>query len=508
MAESAEIELKLAVVSGRPSDVARMLPSADFERVQLDDEYFDTPDTELRRRGLLLRVRREADRWLQTLKSSGRLPELVPNRGEWEVELARGGARPRPDLERFDTAPLRELLRGGLDPARLGAVFRSRVERRRGVLTHGASRIEVALDDGEIQARVDGEKRRIAVAEVELELKDGEPHDLLDLAQHLVERRKAPARLVPALRSKGERGYALALDGQAAALRASARGFSAGLRAEMTTAEALRAVLRRGLAIVVANADALRDAPNSELIHQTRVALRRMRSAIRLFDRRHSDFPDELADRLRWLAGALGQARDWDVLLDSTLPTMLEDPRGAAAVGHLQKAAERKRKGAIEQAVRAVRARRYAKLILAIARWTVTVPPVQTPSLADVAAALLDELADRTFTRARGFARLTMHQRHRVRIHAKRLRYALDLLSVTLPERAAADYIDALSDLQDTLGELNDATVAVVSLSSLTRERRVTRALDAWLQQLEADDVKAAAGRIAALARRSRPWSR
>jgi inorganic triphosphatase YgiF len=508
MAEPAEIELKLAVVSGRPHQVARMLPPAEFEQVLLDDQYFDTPDAELRRRGLVLRVRREDDRWVQTLKSSSRLRELVANRGEWEVELARGGARPGPDLKRFDAAALREVMRAGFDAARLGAVFRSRVKRRRAVLSHGASRIEVALDDGYIQARVDGRKRRIAIAEVELELMDGDPADLLDLARHLVDQRKGPARLVPALRSKGERGYALALDDQAAALRASARGFAAELRVAMTTAEALRAVMRHGLAIVVANADALRDAPNPELVHQTRVALRRMRSAIRLFDRDHGDISAELADRLRWLAQALGQARDWDVLLDSSLPAFLEHARDAVEGGDLQKAAERERKRAIARTIRAVSARRYAKLVLALARWTVTAPPLATPTIGEVAAPLLDELADRMFAKARGFARLTTHQRHRVRIQAKRLRYALDLLSVALPERAAADYIDALSHLQDALGELNDVTVAVVSLTSLTGKRGIRRALKAWQQQVESGDVRAAAGRIAALERRSRPWSR
>lgn len=504
MSSPAEIELKLAVVSGQPRDVARLLDLKRRERVNLEDAYFDTPDALLRRRGLVLRVRREGDRWLQTLKAAQHSRTLVSERGEWEVELGRGGEPPVPDLTRFD-GDTPDVLASQFDPARLVPVFRTQVERERGTVLYGASRIEAALDEGELQARADGKQRQRRVCEVELELKAGQPADVLGLARELVGRCKGKATLVPAIRSKAERGYALAFDGAPVVARASARGFTATLRSGTPTAEALRAVTRHGLTIVVANADALREDAKSELVHQTRVALRRIRSAVRLFDRGHQDLGSRLATQLHWLAQTLGQARDWDVLVGTTLPTIAPqmDPD---AHQRLRADAVRERKRALARAVRAVSSHRYAGLVLGIAQWTLTPPEASAP-LAQVASTLLDDLADRMFAAARGFARLSTHERHRVRIRAKRLRYALDLLAVALPGRAASDYIDALAELQDTLGELNDASVALHLLSELAERRTMRRALDKWHHGLETAYLKTAVARIGALARRSRPWN-
>jgi CHAD domain-containing protein len=275
----------------------------------------------------------------------------------------------------------------------------------------------------------------------------------------------------------------------------------------MTTAEALRAVVRHGLGIAVANADALRNAPASEHVHQARVALRRMRSAVRLFDPRGADLPAPLVKELRWLAQRLGRARDWDVLADTTLPAILE----SAALGDeparaLSRAARRSRNAALVRAVDAVSSRRYSDLVLNLARWSLSDPPAAMPSVGDAAAGLLDPAADRLFSLARPFDQLGAKRRHRVRIHAKRLRYALDLLHEMLPSRSGQAYIDALASLQDTLGEMNDATVAHVLLLSLHRGRQAKRALDKWYRRTEPEVVARAARQLRALQRRPRPW--
>ena len=74
----------------------------------------------------------------------------------------------------------------------------------------------------------------------------------------------------------------------------------------------------------------------------------------------------------------------------------------------------------------------------------------------------------RLFDAAQFFAALSPERRHRVRILAKRLRYALDVLSVALPRDATERYIAALAELQDVLGDLNDAAVAQIRLRDLT----------------------------------------
>jgi triphosphatase len=504
MTGPAEIELKLAIVKGAPRDARRSLHNIPLRCARIEDVYYDTGNFQLRKHGLVLRLRRDGDHWLQTLKAPTRVAGVVPVRGEWEVALE--GPKPVLDLERFDIAPLRLLTRVGLEAAALQPVFRTRVTRHRGVVMRGDSELEVAVDSGELRARRDGRTVRSTVRELELELKTGRSEDLLDLALSLGSK-KGDLTLVPAMRSKAERGYALAMARDLDVVRASARGFAAELRDTMTTGDALRAVIRHGLGVVVANADGLRDSPSTELIHQSRVALRRMRSAIRLFDADGKDVPEKLSARLRWLARALGHARDWDVLAGETLPEILQKSAGDDSVnGDLRKAAKQTRRQARKAAVRAVSSSRYAKLVLQLARWAVSTSPAQARTLQQVVHELLHQQATELFDQARRFARLTPEQRHQVRILAKRLRYALDLLAVALPGPQASEYVDALASVQDALGELNDASVAVELLTQLEPSKRQRQGLLDWYANAEPDLVKEVSRRLAGLARHPRPW--
>jgi inorganic triphosphatase YgiF len=506
MSDTTEIELKLALTKGRLAAAKRALRGVDLRRTEIDDVYFDTPDAGLRRRGMVLRLRRDGDRWMQTLKASAASRSLVPVRGEWEVPIPDGQAPRLPDLARFDAMPLQPLLRSGFDAGALSPVFRTRVARLRGRLVHGTSEIEVSIDRGELQARVEGRRHSRPVAELELELKSGRAADLLDLGASLVGRRRRWA-LVPALRTKAERGYALAAASGLDVVRASARGFAAQVTPDMPVAGALRAVIRHGLAVLVANADALRDEPDNEHVHQARVALRRMRSAIRLLGSGPDSLPSRFVDGLRWLGRRLGEARDWDVIVDETLPAFVGSADARSGQRRLRNAAQQARKRARARAVAAVRSRRYARLAIGIAQWTMTEPAAPTPSLRDVAPGLLGSAAGKLYKDARTFARLDAGRRHAVRIHAKRLRYALDLFAAALPERGTEDYIEALSVLQDSLGELNDRTVAAERLRSIANDKALRRRIGHWAEHMAPGLVSTASRQLKGLARRPRPWT-
>ena len=509
MTDSTETELKLALVKGKLSGARHAFGKVRLERTAIEDVYFDTPDGDLRRRGLVLRLRRDGDQWMQTLKATAVEHSVVPVRREWEVAVPdEHGVAPHLDLERFEIAPLRVLLRKGLETSALAPVFRNRTARERGTISHGESEIEVALDRGELSTYVNGERRRLPVAELELELKSGRPQDLVDVAASLAGGRHG-CKLVPALRSKAERGYALAGSGGLSVARASARGFAERVNGDMRSADALRAVLRHGLAIVVTNADALRGGAAGEHLHQARVALRRMRSALRLFDPDSGDLPPDLRQQLAWLARALGEARDWDVIVDETLPSVLAalGPPADGSGRRLLKAARRAHDRALARAVVAVSSRRYARLVLDLARWTMAPAPEGSPAVQVLAAGMLDRAADRLFAKARSYARLAPRDRHRVRILAKRLRYALDLLASTLPAHGASDYIDSLADLQDSLGELNDAHAAVELLRDRVDDRDTAKALTAWFDGVAPALVARAGRQLRALARRPRPWA-
>jgi len=234
-----------------------------------------------------------------------------------------------------------------------------------------------------------------------------------------------------------------------------------------------------------------------------------MRSAARLFDPDAADLPAELHENLRWLARALGKARAWDVIVEETLPGVI------AAVGpqvedggrRMLKTAVRARDRAFAHGVAAVSSRRYAQLVLDAARWSMTNPAGADANTSSLAATVLDRAADRLFRNLRSFRKLDRRQRHRVRILAKRLRYALDLLAATLPANRATEYIDALAELQASLGELTDAYAAADLLEGRLDDRASLKALTEWVATVEPDLVNRAARQLAAIARRPRPWS-
>ncbi len=327
------------------------------------------------------------------------------------------------------------------------------------------------------------------------------------LALRLVGRGPEALALVPLTASKAERGYRLAADEHAAPAKAAARGFVAMLTPGDSVGAALRAIMAHGLSVLLANTDAMRSHGDVEYVHQARVALRRMRSALRLLDRRHEDFPQALVDELRWAGRLLGASRDWDVLAEQTLPTLA----GAAGIDAATLApvladANAKRDAARADALAAAATPRYAQLALRLQSWTLT-PAAKGPSLEKLAARKLDRARRRLLQAASFFAALSPERRHQVRIKAKRLRYALDVMSVSLPNAASERYSETVADLQDVLGELNDIAVAKTKLSALAGRQPIATTLLEWSARREQKLLMDAEVRMLALSESKVPWN-
>ncbi|MCG6658428.1 CYTH domain-containing protein [Halomonas campisalis] len=195
---SHEIELKLALGPEGPEQLPLhpRLAARPAEQRRLTNTYFDTPDGELERARMALRLRRDDQRWVQTLKTEGDSHGGLSRRGEWEWPLAEGV------LDRAGLAELPPM--AALDPAlitRLAPHFTTDFTRRIWRLEVAGADIEAALDIGEITAGGHG----VAIRELELELKTGEPEALWQLAGELAER----VALRPADTSKAARGNAL-----------------------------------------------------------------------------------------------------------------------------------------------------------------------------------------------------------------------------------------------------------------------------------------------------------
>jgi len=504
-----EVELKLFLPAGADErlKLVPLLRGVASRRIRLDAVYFDTPDRLLQKHGMALRLRRVGRQWVQTLKVAHSARGGLSTRPEWESPARLAQGKPRIDLVRLADSPLPALLARHRARSRLQPLFRVLVQRTVQEVVFRRSRIEVAMDRGRIDAERDGQRVSAPVDELELELKDGRAEDLVGAAMRLIGTAKTGTALVPMLSGKAERGYRLVSGKPVPPTKAAARGFVATLQPEMALGAALREIVAHGLDVALANTEALREVHAPEYVHQARVALRRMRSAVRLLDRKHKDFPEALARELRWVGRLLGAARDWDVLVGETLPKLLEaaPPQLSDAAKATLDRAQAKRDIARGDLLAGLATARYARICLQLQIWTMTSPP-KGRTLGRLAPRALGKLHRRLFDAALFFAALSPERRHRVRILAKRLRYSLDVLAVALPAQVTEHYIAALSELQDVLGELNDGEVAVRALDQLGASKEIASFARPWLAGRTQERAKVAEVHLLALHERAVPW--
>lgn len=487
-----EIELKLAVAARDVPRLRRRLAEFGAGRsVDVDNVYYDTAERLLHANRMALRVRRIGGQWRQTLKTESR-PGALATRGEWENALPHG----RLDLALLAATPLPALLREHRG-ARLRPVFRTRF--RRTVWHAAGGAIEIALDQGELVAG----RRRLPILELELELRGGSAAALFRLALDLIGEGRGALALRPEVDSKAARGYRLAAGQAAAPAKANAAAVAGRFGDEASVDDALRRLVERATTVLLLNVAGRLQRDDPEFVHQARVAVRRIRSAARLFGK-EAGWPRSYDGELRWLARRLGALRDWDVLLEQTLRALAADLPASAEALAAPAVARRRRDEA--RLMAALASARFTRLMLRLLRWAGQ-EKAGGPTLAEVAGRRLERLHRRLFAAAADFAALTVEQQHRVRIRAKRLRYALDLLAAALPQRATQRYVERLAALQDHLGTLNDAVVAAARLPGLARAAGVDAApARRWLQAESRRYSRRAAAALSSLARRPPPW--
>lgn len=237
-----------------------------------------------------------------------------------------------------------------------------------------------------------------------------------------------------------------------------------------TAEEALAAIVLCGVEHLRGNERCVLERSHEEGIHQMRVAVRRLRSALALYER---FTPDEqriyLTGELKWLIGELGPARDWDVFCGEVMAPVIGQINGEARLTDLSQHVERHRDGAYGRAQEAVGAQRYIGLVLLLSSWAEGRGwregcPDRAAAIAvkaaDVAHELLHNIYERLLEAGSGFDDLDAEQRHKVRIQLKQLRYATEFFATLYPKRRVTPYLEAMKSLQDQLGASNDVEVA------------------------------------------------
>ena len=454
-----EIELKLLI---DPADIPRLrrhpllkalCPSGPKTR-KLTSIYFDTDDFVLKNQAIALRVRRSGRQWIQTVKGGGSVQAGLHQRDEWEAPIAHS----TPDFTKITDPGLIRLFAREELRQRLHPVFVTEFNRTIWLLeTEAGDQVEMALDQGEIRS----DQSSAPICEVELELKVGSPAALYELALALQE----AAPLCAENASKADRGYALcALQDAPLPVKATLPE----VRREMTVDAAFHVIAWNCIGQLQDNQNRLRLGYDPELVHQMRVAVRRLRSALSLFAAAAPGIKDAtLAAELRWLVGELGPARDWDVFLGEMLPPVITALPGEDGLVWLQQQAEKICLEKHEQACMAATGQRYNEIMLRLGAWLWRAPWRTTAVAADLdmpvpvfAAQMLDRRYRQVCRRGRHLKVLTVEQRHALRIAAKKLRYTAEFFSGLYSGKATRRYIQALSHLQDEFGALNDQAVA------------------------------------------------
>ena len=432
--------------------------------------YFDTPDLRLFAKGISLRVRRVGKRYRQTIKIAEGPATGLFDRAEWEQYIH----GPKPDLALVKGDAFADLL-NGRHPRSLRPIFETRVRRTKFNLTSHGQKIELALDQGEI----DTGERRAPICELELELKRGERTSLFELAKALND--VIPLRLC--VKAKAERGYELARN----LINPIDKAADVHLSPDMTTQEAFRIIGNGCLRQLMANEPAM-IAGDVEALHQMRVALRRLRAAISAFAIIVADSDwQKIRSELRWITGALGPVRDLDVFVAEVLIPLRSQNPNETGVLSIFRDFERRRATAHREAATAIQSARFCATVLDAAKWIEVGPWTKTDD--DLMRLLREQpvpvhAANALQKRRRKLRRtgktlkeLSPRERHAVRIAAKKFRYAAEFFSDVFPEKAAAkrckDALSALKDLQDALGGLNDITVREQLASNIALSPRL-----------------------------------
>ena len=442
-----EIELKFQLTEKAHHSIAAQLRAEGAKSKLLAAHYFDTATGTLAHAGFALRLRKEGRVWFQTLKSASSAASAV--RGEHNVRL-RVKEHPQLDLlahaDTEDGVRLQRLLSRSADNT---LVCRYETHIRRLSVQIGARNcVEYSLDNGEITAQPDRNAPPLVlpVCELEIELVSGPASRLLSAARKLLVH---PGIYID-VRSKAQRGAGLAngslIVSAARAMPLTVNGNSLKALVEAVLINCARQVL------VNASQLATIEGGGSEHVHQLRVGLRRLRSAIALFGKFIGGDIATWNTKAKQLAAGLGGNRDIDVITEGLWPRL------RAAGAPLVELPSHENVLPPGDLVREAATQQWMLELLAIelqglgdvakGEWRLVLPVVRGWSRQCKKDALRFESFD-------------LERRHRLRKRLKRLRYALEFIQSELPPKYYKRFSKALTIALDELGEYNDLQVAI-----------------------------------------------
>lgn len=466
-----ELELKFAVPSYQQSILRKNIDTKTAQQQRLSAYYFDTPNQDLAKKGIALRIRFEDSQWVQTLKTAG---DGVAKRVELNTVLSLTGTPDTldvsslvPDIsliteqavvaELTNIMPLDELAQV------LTVQYFTDVQRTSRQIKKNNSRIEIAYDIGKVGiGRLNSQKAannhgltQSDIHEIEFELLEGDPSDLIEVAKTWCKKYKLYLSTV----TKAQRGSLLLANKQ----------FAQPVKADLAVLQLhkgisqfafLQAVVNNCLVQILPNASAIAEgSPDGNLVHQLRVGIRRLRTALK-----HFKFAQDYIDP-NWLMvlkqtfSLLGEYRDKEILQIKTQP-LLE----SVGAPHVEWST------AVDiMPIDAVRANDFQILLLELIGFTHLPVPADSPKAKAPVAKKLEKLFTAIAAASDKFASLDTDSQHGVRKDLKSLRYVSEFAAPLFASQTNGKkgkkatklnaFLQYLEPAQDVLGEYNDNVV-------------------------------------------------
>ena len=410
---------------------------------KLDSTYFDTAGAGLRLFGITLRRR------------------VGGSETGWQLKVPNGTARTELQSDSRENALPRELAKSvegllvgeNLDPVATIVTMRTAYQLRN---ADGELVLEIA-DDEVKSGPPDGNSMLHSWREMEVELGPAGKKKDLKRARKLLQEGGASSSTS---RTKLDRALAPASpDGQPDAVESG------------TVGELVAAYLAAQCDVIASNDVGFR--MGTPAVHKTRVAARRLRSTLRVFNDIIETAPaEELNDELVWYANLLGQVRDQDILNNRLTEEIADLPpeqvRGSVEA-EIKENLAAEREEAVERLNEGMRTSHYDHLVQLLRGWRTAPPLTDAAGQKNTAAVKYVEKAKRTADKRLRKADDDIEQLHRARKATKRARYAAELVEPADGDMKAIAR-DA-EELQTLLGEHQDAIVAAEFLAKLSADK-------------------------------------
>lgn len=436
-----EIELAFKILNGDSLRNHRIFQRVQRQEQNLISTYFDTPSHTLSQNGWSVRLRRDANCITQTIKG----PRASASRPEFEVKV--DGDPKHLQEQHLKATPVCSFV-GNLSD--LQPVFETDIARTVMLLHTRTATIEAALDVGGVYNLGGGadKTKRLAINDLELEKKSGDTGTLFRVAIELA----CETDIMIQDASKAQRGYQLITD-------QTPHGYKPvdiDLEQNISTANGIQRILVNIITHLRQNLEAAAlGLPDG--IHQTRVAFRRLRAALNLFQNvLRAESIDAFDQELRHFGAVFGEARDLDVFITNTLVKAAAELPDANWIDLIRHCAIRKRNKHHRQIVTLIESRRFNSLIISLMGWAEKQPAMSQTATTLFAAvpSLMSTVDDKVATRSR---KLTDEKSmHAMRKSIKNLRYAAEFISALYPAKDVKTFLAPCKKMQEVFGEIND----------------------------------------------------